>query len=131
MERAGLKRGLIAIAALALLPITAATGQTRDLYIYGPPDWNPYQYPYPDRDGYARFDLNCMDAARLLRRDGFRVLDKIRCKRHLPFVYLAIGDDGREYKVTISQFDGEILEVVPAGEPISKRKKTRKKKRKK
>jgi hypothetical protein len=130
MERTGLKRALIAIAALALLPV-AAVGQTRDLYIYGPPGWNPYQYPYPDRDGYARFDLNCMDAARLLREDGFKVLDAIRCKRHLPFVYLAIGDDGRKYKVTISQFDGAILEVAPASEPASKRKKSRKKKRKK
>lgn len=130
MGRPGLKSALLAIAALALLPVSAVS-QTRDLYIYGPPGWNPYRYPYPDRDGYARFDLNCMDAARLLREDGFRVLDAIRCKLNLPFVYLAIGEDGRKYKVTISQFDGQILEVVPASEPVSKRKKTRKKKKKK
>lgn len=127
MERRNLRLLLLAGAMLA----GVAGAQAQGFYWYGTPGYNPYQYPYPDRDGYARFDLNCMDAARLLRRDGFRVIDAIRCKRHLPFVYLAIGDDGDKYKVTISQFDGEILEVVRAGEPAIKRKKSRKKKRRK
>jgi hypothetical protein len=127
MERCGLKL----LIAASLLAASAGVAGAQGFYWYGDPGYNPYRYPYPDRDGYARFDLNCMDAARLLRRDGFRVIDAIRCKRHLPFVYLAIGDDGGKYKVTISQFDGEILEVVRASEPSVKRKKSRKKKHKK
>ena len=127
MERYGLKMTLAA----GLLAASAGMASAQGFYWYGDPGYNPYQYPYPDRDGYGRFDLNCVDAARLLRQDGYRVLDAIRCKRHLPFVYLAIGDDGRKYKITISQFDGQILEVERAGEPVSKRKKTRKKKKKK
>ncbi len=121
------------LSALALAALFAVSGliplQAQELRIYAPPGYNPYQYPYPDRDGYGRFDLNCVDAARLLRDDGYRVLDAIRCKRHLPFVYLAIGDDGRKYKVTISQFDGQILDVVREGSDV--RKQTPKKRRKK
>jgi len=125
MERIGLKAVLIAGALLAGVTASHAQG----IYWYGNPGYNPYQYPYPDRDGYARFDLNCVDAARLLRQDGFRVLDAIRCKRHLPFVYLAIGDDGAKYKVTISQFDGEILKVERANGKARSKRKTRRKKR--
>jgi hypothetical protein len=109
----------------------ASSVNAQGFYWYGDPGYNPYQYPYPDRDGYARFDLNCMDAARLLRRDGFRVLDAIRCQRHLPFVYLAIGDDGRKYKVTISQFDGDILKVERVRDQIRNKKKRRKTRRRK
>lgn len=127
MERISLRAVLFVGALLAGVTSSHAQG----IYWYGDPGYNPYQYPYPDRDGYARFDLNCVDAARLLRRDGFRVLDAIRCKRHLPFVYLAIGDDGRKYKVTISQFDGDILKVERVRDQIRNKKKRGKTRRRK
>ena len=118
--------GLASIVVLPQLPAKADSGY----FYYGDPGYNPYQYPYPDRDGYARFDLNCVDAARLLREEGFRVIDAIRCKRHLPFVYLALRDRKR-YRVTISQFDGEILEVVRADTKSRKVRKKRRKRKKK
>ena len=121
---------LAGVAGMLLLPLPQATAQPGHFYYWGYPGYNPYRYPYPDRDGYARFDLNCVDAARLLRLDGFRVIDAIRCKRHLPFVYLAVRDRKR-YRVTISQFDGEILEVVRAdGKSRKSRKKHRRRKNK-
>ena len=127
MERSGLKLALAAAALIGATTVATAQG----FYWYGSPGYNPYQYPYPDRDGYARFDLNCVDAAHVLRREGFRVLDSITCQRHSPFVYLAIGDDGAKYKVTISQFDGAILKVEKAAEPgrTLKRQKKRKKRK--
>ena len=127
MERFQLKVMFAAI----VLAVSAGLANAQGVYWYGNPGYNPYQYPYPDRDGYARFDLNCVDAARLLRQDGYQVIDAIRCKRHLPFVYLAIGEDGRKYKVTINQFDGEILAVERASGPSGTRNKSRKKRRKK
>ncbi len=130
MERRRVRLLLAGLAGLFLLPLPQATAQSGHFYYWGDPGYNPYRYPYPDRDGYARFDLNCVDAARLLRQDGFRVIDAIRCKRHLPFVYLAVRDRKR-YRVTISQFDGEILEVVRADTGSGKsRKKYRRRKKK-
>ena len=127
MERRHLTLLLAGLACAIAMPISLADAQPGHFYYYGYPGYNPYQYPYPDRDGYARFDLNCVDAARLLRQDGFRVVDAIRCKRHLPFVYLAVRDRKR-YRVTISQFDGEILEVVRADTKSRKKRRKRKKK---
>lgn len=126
MERRYLTLLLAGLGCLVAAPAPQAGAQTGHFYYYGSPGYNPYRYPYPDRDGYARFDLNCVDAARLLRHDGFRVVDAIRCKRHLPFVYLAVRDRKR-YRVTISQFDGAILDVVRAD---TKSRKVRKKRRK-
>jgi hypothetical protein len=126
------RRGLRLLLAAGVLAASAGVAGAQGFYWYGSPGYNPYQYPYPDRDGYARFDLNCVDAAHVLRAEGYRVLDAIRCQRHSPFVYLAIGDDGKKYKVTISQFDGAILKVEKAVEPgrTTKRQKKRRKKRK-
>ena len=130
MERRCLRLLLAGLAGLFLLPLPQATAQSGQFYYWGDPGYNPYRYPYPDRDGYARFDLNCVEAARLLRYDGFQVIDAIRCKLHLPFVYLAIRDRKR-YRVTISQFDGEILSVVPADIKSRKVRKKRRKRKKK
>lgn len=118
--------GLASVVVLPQLPVEAGSG----FFYYGNPGYNPYRYPYPDRDGYARFDLNCVEAGRLLRDDGFQVIDAIRCKLHLPFVYLAVRDEKR-YRVTISQFDGEILSVVPADVKSRKVRKKRRKRKKK
>lgn len=129
MERRCLTLLLVGLASLVVLPeIPAKAGS--GFYYYGDPGYNPYRYPYPDRDGYARFDLNCIEAGRLLRHDGFQVIDAIRCKLHLPFVYLAVRDRKR-YRVTISQFDGEILSVVPADIKSRKVRKKRRKRKKK
>lgn len=130
MERRHLTLLLAALAGIIALPLPQAEAQMGGFYYYGSPGYNPYRYPYPDRDGYARFDLNCVDAARLLRDDGFRVVDAIRCKQHLPFVYLAVRD-AKRYRVTISQFDGEILDVVPADVKSRKVRKKRRKSKKK
>lgn len=130
MERRRLTVLLAGMAGLFLLSLPQATAQSGHFYYWGDPGYNPYRYPYPDRDGYARFDLNCVEAARLLRHDGFRVIDSIRCKRHLPFVYLAVRDRKR-YRVTISQFDGEILDVVRADRKSRKKRKKRSKRRNK
>ena len=62
------RRGLRLLLAAGLLAASAGAAGAQGFYWYGDPGYSPYQYPYPDRDGYARFDLNCMDAARLLRR---------------------------------------------------------------
>lgn len=129
MERRCLTLVLATLAGLVVLPQLPATAGS-GFYYYGDPGYNPYGYPYPDRDGYARFDLNCVEAGRLLRDDGFQVIDAIRCKLHLPFVYLAIRDRKR-YRVTISQFDGEILSVVPADIQSRKVRKKRRKRKKK
>ncbi len=118
--------GLASLVVLSGLPANADSG----FFYYGDPGYNPYGYPFPDRDGYARFDLNCVEAGRLLRYDGFQVIDAIRCKLHLPFVYLAIRDRKR-YRVTISQFDGEILSVVRADIKSRKVRKKRRKRKKK
>lgn len=118
--------GLASAVVLLQLPAKAGSGQ----FYYGFPGYNPYRYPFPDRDGYARFDLNCVEAARLLRYDGFQVIDAIRCKLQFPFVYLAVRDSKR-YRVTISQFDGEILSVVPADTESGKVRKKRRKRNKK
>jgi len=129
MERRCLTLLLAGLAGLVVLPqLPAKAGP--DYFYYGNPGYNPYRYPFPDRNGYARFDLNCVDAARLLRDDGFQVIDAIRCELSLPFVYLAVRDKKR-YRVTISQFDGEILSVVPAdvtSRKVSKKPRKRKKK---
>ena len=130
MERRHLTLLLAGLACIIVLPLSQAEAQRGGFYYYGDPGYNPYRYPYPDRDGYARFDLNCVDAARLLRDDGFRVIDAIRCKLNLPFVYLAVRD-GKRYRVTISQFDGEILDVVPADVKSRKVRKKRRKSKKK
>lgn len=126
MERRSLTLGFAAIALVALG--SGAFAQSGNFYYYGTPGYNLYQYPYPDRDGYARFDLNCVEAGRLLRQDGFQVLDAIRCQRHLPFVYLALRD-GKRYRVTISQFDGGIISVVRADGASRKVRKKRRGKR--
>ncbi len=122
--------GLAGLAGAIALPLQPAGAQSGQFYYYGYPGYNPYQYPYPDRDGYARFDLNCVEAGRLLRHDGFQVIDAIRCQRHLPFVYLAVRD-GERYRVTISQFDGDILSVVRADDKSRKVRKKRRKRTKK
>ena len=118
--------GLASIVVVPQGPANANPG----FFYYGYPGYNPYRYPYPDRDGYARFDLNCIEAARLLREDGFQVIEAIRCKLRLPFVYLALRDKKR-YRVTISQFDGEILSVEPADYKSRKVRKKRRKRKKK
>ncbi len=129
MERRGLILLLAGLASFVVLPQLPAKADSGYFY-YGYPGYNPYRYPYPDRDGYARFDLNCVEAARLLRDEGFRVVDAIRCKMEFPFVYLAVRDKKR-YRVTISQFDGAILSVEPADHKSRKvRNKRRKRKRK-
>ncbi|WP_108880861.1 hypothetical protein [Anderseniella sp. Alg231-50] len=130
MERRHLTLLLAGLALVITGPLPRAEAQSGHFYYFGHPGYNPYQYPYPDRDGYARFDLNCVGAAKLLREDGFRVIDAIRCKRHLPFVYLAVRDRKR-YRVTISQFDGEILDVVRADPKSRKKRKKRRKRRNK
>ncbi len=128
MERRGLILLLAGLASVVVLPQLPARAGSGYLY-YGNPGYNPYRYPYPDRDGYARFDLNCVEAGRLLRDEGFQVIDAIRCKMELPFVYLAVRDRKR-FRVTISQFDGVILSVEPADYKSRKaRKKRRKRKR--
>jgi len=129
MERRWLTLLLAGLAGAIVLPQLPAKADSGYFY-YGHPGYSPYRYPYPDRDGYARFDLNCVEAGRLLRDDGFQVIDAIRCKLHLPFVYLAVRDKKR-YRVTISQFDGEILSVVPADVKSRKVRKKRRKRKKK
>jgi len=126
MERRGL---IAALAGLAVVLASGAASAQTSFYYYGTPGYNPYQYPYPDRDGYARFDLNCVEAGRLLGDEGFQVIDAIRCQRHLPFVYLAVRR-GKQYRVTISQFDGEIISVARAEQTIRNSTKKRRKRKK-
>ena len=127
-------RQLVLTAVLLVAWPAAATADpyVRELphggFYFGPPGYNPYNYPYPDRDGDAIFDINCRDGIQILKLEGFRVIDIVRCKMRQPFVYIAVSE-GRRYRVRVSTLDGEILSVEPVDN--GGKRKTRRQRKKK
>lgn len=101
---------------------------------YGwPPDYNPYGYPWPNPDGDAIDDINCVEGSYSVRAAGYRVIEAIRCKMRLPFIYLAVRD-GKRFKVHVSPVTAEIIAVEPADgairdKPVRRSRKHRRKKK--
>jgi hypothetical protein len=97
--------------------------------VYAPPPPPPvYVYPAyppplvelpppPPPPGYYDTDeadqLGCGEAAGLIRREGFRIVDTIDCEGGRTYVFIA-SRYGEVYRVRIDSWSGEIVSAVPS-----------------
>lgn len=129
--------GLLA-AASSILPASAGTsvyfglGVPAPVYIAPPPPPPPV-YVYPAYPVYAPAplvldmpppppppmpaaqanQLGCGEAAGLIRREGYRIVDTVDCEGGANYTFLA-SRDGDTFRVRIDSWSGRIVSVSPA-----------------
>lgn len=87
------------------------------------PEWNPWplRYPSPDMNPRSRTwnpqarqyraKMNCVEAARALRSDGYRVERQVRCTGD-RYTFIA-RRDGQRFRVRFDPWAGRVLSSKP------------------